>query len=196
MKTMSRRSALAASAALALPVASTAADVDENPRSVFVPLARDPFSGGDPAVINARLLELHEGRVWAWDHRDSLPTSYDELDSLPLNIRQAVIEALPIATAVNLVLERIQRSADADPDLTDEQRAVLAGAPRDVTPEWAEASSDEREAKWPDGGFWQRAKETFSEEDWRRVFGRSDAIDLWCLGRHLALGDCARAVGW
>lgn len=166
------------------------------PRPVFVPLERDPFSGGDPAVINARLLELHEGAAWAWDHRDNLPTGYDELDRLPLNIREAVIEALPIVTAVGLVLERIQRSADADREMTDAQRAVLAEAPRYVTAEWAEASTDDREAMYPDGGWWQRAKEVFVSEEWRRIFGESDAIGLWGRGRFLSLGDCARAVGW
>jgi hypothetical protein len=115
---------------------------------------------------------------------------------LPLNIREAVIEALPVATAVELVLERIRRSAEADALMTDEQSAVLADAALTLTPQWAEADNEEREARWPDGGFWQRAKEAFSGEDWRRIFGRSDEIDMWCRGRHMALGDCARAVGW
>jgi hypothetical protein len=195
MKTLTRRSALAATAALALPVRPEEA-VDENPRPVFVPLTRNPFPEGDLETINAKLFVQHEGRVWAYDRRDNLPTSYDELDRLPLNYRQAVIEALPVATAVELVLERIQRCADADPYLTDEQRAVLADAPLNLTPEWAQASTDEREARWPDGGFWQRARAAFTMEDWRRVFGRSDAIDLWTCARHLALLECAMAVGW
>ena len=195
MKTLTRRNALAAAAALALPVRPDVA-VDEDPRPVFVPLTRNPYRVGDLETLNARRFARYEGDLWVRDHRDNLPTSYDELDRLPLNIREAVIEALPVATAVELVLERIRRSADADPLITDEQRAVLADAPLTVTPEWAEATGEEREMRWPEGGFWQRAKEVFSEEDWRRIFGRSEEIDMWCRGRHLGSGDCARAVGW
>lgn len=195
MKTLTRRSALAAGAALALPVGPALA-CDENPRPVFMPLTRNPYRIGDLVTLNAARYAQYEGAAWAWDHRDNLPTSYDELDRLPLNIREAVIEALPIATAVELVLERIQRSADADREMTDEQRAVLAEAPRYVTPEWAEASTDAREAMYPDGGWWQRAKEVFCTEEWRRIFGQSDAVNLWCRGRFLSFEDCARAVGW
>jgi hypothetical protein len=195
MTTMTRRSALAAAAALALPVEPAVA-LDENPRPVFMPLTRNPYRFSDLETINAARLARHEGVVWVWDHRDNLPASYDELDRLPLNIRVAVIEALPIATAVDLVLERIQRSADADREMTDEQRALLAEAPRYLTPEWAEATTDAREAMYPDGGWWQRAKEVFCTEEWRRIFGQSDAVNLWCLGRFLSFEDCARAVGW
>ena len=195
MKTLTRRSALVATAALALPI-PPAVGVDENPRPVFMPLTRNPYGFSDLETINAARYAQHEGAAWAWDHRDNLPMSYNELDRLPLNIREAVIEALPIATAVELVLERIQRSADADREMTDEQRAVLAEAPRYVTPEWAEASTDAREAMYPDGGWWQRAKEVFVTEEWRRIFGQSDAVNLWCLGRFLSFADCARAVGW
>jgi hypothetical protein len=195
MKTVTRRNALAAAAALALPVRPDVV-VDDEPRPVFVPLTHNPYRVGDLATINARRLAQHEGAVWVWEHRDGLPSGYDELDCLPLNIREAVIEALPVATAVELVLERIRRSADADADMTDEQRAVLADAALTLTAEWAEADNEEREMRWPDGGFWQLAKEAFSAEDWRRVFGRSEEIDMWCRGRFLALGDCARAVGW
>jgi hypothetical protein len=41
------------------------------------------------------------------------------------------------------VLARIQRRADADPDLTDEQRAVIASAPLSLTPAWSAASLEE-----------------------------------------------------
>lgn len=195
MKTVTRRNALAAAAALALPVRPDGV-VDEDHRPVFVPLTRNPYRVGDLETLNARRFARYEGDVWVWDHRDNLASSYDELDCLPLNIREAVIEALPVVTAVELVLDRIRRSADADTDMTDGQRAVLADAALTLTPKWAEADNEEREARWPDGGFWQRAKEAFSGEDWRRVFGRSEEIDMWCRGRHLGLGDCARAVVW
>lgn len=197
MKPITRRDALAGVAVLALPGRpAEAGALEENPRPVWVPVTTSSPFLGDLSTLNAKLYELHEGRVWAYDHRDALPTDYDELDRMPLNIRQAVIEALPIATAVGLVLERIERSADADALMTDEQRAVLASAPVFVTPEWAEATNEEREAMYPDGGFWQRAKGAFSMDDWRRIFGRSDAIDGWCLARFATFGDCARAVGW
>lgn len=193
MKTITRRNALATGAVLALP--SSADAVTEEPRRpVFVPWTKGSPFLGDLDTFNARMYESHLGAVWVHDHRDSLPSGYEELERLPQNIRDAVFGALPVETAVDLVLERIRRSADADLEMTDEQRAVLESAPLTITPEWA--LSNDREAIWPDGGFWQRAREAFTMDDWRRIFGRSDAIDMWCLGRGLGLGDCARAVGW
>ena len=196
MSTMTRRSALAAGAALVLPVESAVKPVDENPRPVFVPLTRNPFPGGDLDSLNANLLERHEGQVWAHDRRDTLPTDHDEIDRLPASYRHALLDALPISTAVALVLERIQRCADADPHLTDDQRALLASAPLTVTPEWCAASGDEREAKWPDGGFWQRTREAFEPEEWSRVFGSDDTGNTWPHARHLDLSGCVLAVGW
>lgn len=196
MSIITRRSVLAAGASLALPGRSEVEAIDESPRPVFIPLARSPFPDGDVDTLNANLLEIHEGRVWAYDHRDNLPTDYDELDHLPANHRHAVLEALPVTTAVELVLERIRRCADADPYLTNEQRALLAGAPLTVTPEWCEASGDQREEKWPDGGFWQRTREAFEPEEWSRVFGSDDTGNTWPHARHLDLSGCVLAVGW
>ena len=194
---MTRRSALAACAALALPVRPEVVEVvDENPRPVFVPLTHSPFPDADLDAFNANLLELHEGRVWVHDHRDNLPTSYEEIDRLPVNYREALLEALPVATVVDLVLERIQRCADADPYLTDEQRAVIASASLMLTPAWSEASNEEREARWPDGGFWQRTSEAFTSEEWSRIFGSDDAQDSWLYARFLSLRGCVQAVGW
>lgn len=193
MKRITRRSVLAAGAVLALPCGADAVP-DEPGRPVFVPWTKaSPFLG-DLETFNARMYESHLGAVWVYDHRDNLPSGYEELERLPENIREALLDALPVETVVELVLERIRRCADADREMTDEQRAVLASAPLTITPEWA--LSMDREAIWPDGGFWQRAREAFTMDDWRRIFGRSDAIDMWCLGRGLGLGDCARAVGW
>jgi hypothetical protein len=196
MSTLTRRSALAAFTALALPAQPEATEGYEDSRPVFVPLEHSPFREIDVDTLNARRLESHEGSVWAYDHRDSLPTDYEEIDDLPANYREAVLAALPVTTTVALVLERIQRCADADPDLTDEQRAVIAGAPLTLTPEWSEASNDEREARWPDGGFWQRTREAFTAEEWSRIFGSDDIEDWWPFARCLGLGGCAKAVGW
>jgi hypothetical protein len=195
MKTITRRSSLVGIAALALPVPSVDA-ATEDARPVFVPLTQLSPLLGDLDTMNAKLFERHEADVWVYEHRDNLPADYDDLDRLPLKVRQAVLKALPVAIAVDLLLERIQRSADADPEITDEQRAVLADAYLTVTPEWAAASNEERETMCPDGGFWERARSAFTDEDWRRIFGRGDGIHLWGLGRHLALVDCAGAVGW
>lgn len=195
MKPITRRDVLAAGAVLVLPYSADAI-AEEPHRPVFVPYTQaSPFLG-DLETFNAKMYESHLGAVWVYDHRDNLPTGYEELERLPQNIRDAVFDALPVETTVDLVLERIRRRADADPELTDEQRAVLASAPLTITPEWALGTIIDREARWPDGGFWQRAREAFTMDEWRRVFGQSDAIDMWCLGRGLGLGDCARAVGW
>jgi hypothetical protein len=195
MSTMTRRGALAACAALAVPVPSEVEVVDEDPRPVFEPLTHNPFPG-DLDTFNANLLKSHEGRVWVYDHRDNLPTEYEEIDRLPVNYREAVLDALPVATAAELVLERIQRCADADPAMTDEQRSVLAGAPLALTPEWFEASNEAREAQWPDGGFWQRTREAFTAEEWSRIFGSDDIENWWPFARCLGLSGCVKAVGW
>ena len=170
--------------------------VDESARPVFVPLTHSPFPDADLDAFNANLLKLHEGRVWVHDHRDELPTGYEEIDRLPANYREALLEALPVATVVELVLERIQRCADADPYLTDEQRAVIASAPLTLTAAWSEASNEEREAQWPDGGFWQRAREDFTLEEWSRIFGGNEGRDSWLYARFLSLRGCVQAVGW
>ncbi len=196
MSSITRRSALAACATLALPVRPESEVVGEGARPVFVPLTRSPFPEADLEAFNANLLKLHEGRVWVYDHRDNLPTSYEEIDCLPGSYREALLEALPVATVVDLVLERIQRCAEADPYLTEEQRAVIASAPLTLTPAWSEASNEEREAGWPDGGFWERAREAFTVEEWSRVFCSDDAQDLWLYARFLSLRGCVQAVGW
>lgn len=196
MSTLTRRSALAAFTALALPAQLEATEGYEDPRPVFVPLEHSPFREIDVDTLNARRLESHEGSVWAYDHRDHLPTDYEEIDRLPANYREALLAALPVATTVDLVLERIQRCTDADPDLTDEQRAVIAGAPLTLTPAWCEASGEEREASWPDGGFWQRTREAFTEKEWSRIFGSEDIEDWWPFARFGGLDVSIRAVGW
>ncbi|MEO5731845.1 MAG: hypothetical protein ABI134_29905 [Byssovorax sp.] len=169
MSTMTRRGALAACAALTMPVPSEVEGVDEDLRPVFVPSTRSPFGDDDVDAFNARMLKSHEGRVWVHDHRDDLPTEYQEIDRLPASYREALLAALPVATVLDLLLERIQRCTDAYPDSTDEQRAVIASAPLTLTPEWCEASDEERESQWPDGGFWQRTLEVFTSEEWNRA---------------------------
>ena len=74
MKTLTRRNALAAAAALALPVRPDVA-VDEDPRPVFVPLTRNPYRVGDLETLNARRFARYEGVLWVRDHRDNLPSS-------------------------------------------------------------------------------------------------------------------------
>ncbi|MFS8066175.1 MAG: hypothetical protein ACMG6S_07365 [Byssovorax sp.] len=196
MSTMTRRGALAACAALTLPVPSEVDVVDEDPRPVFVTLTRNPFPGTDLDALNANLLESHEGLLWVHDHRDNLPTEYEEIDRLPANYREALLAALPVATVIDLVLERIQRCTDAYPGLTNEQRAVLASAPLSLTPEWCEASGEVREAKWPDGGFWQHTREVFTLEEWSRIFGSDEIGDWWAFARFGGLNVSVQAVGW
>lgn len=53
---MTRRSALAAGAALVLPAEPLVKPVDENPRRVFLPLTRNPFPDSDLDALNATLL--------------------------------------------------------------------------------------------------------------------------------------------
>lgn len=195
MSTMTRRGALAACAALTLPVPSEVEVVDEDPRPVFVPATHNPFPG-DLDVFNANLLKSHEGRVWVYDHRNNLPTEYEEIDRLPANYREALLAALPVSTVIDLVLERIQRCTDAYPDLTDEQRAVIASAPLTLTPEWCEASGEVREATWTDGGFWQHTREVFTSEEWCRVFGSDEIEDWWAFARFGGLNVSVGAVGW
>lgn len=73
---------------------------------------------------------------------------------------------------------------------------MLASAPLTVTPRWGAASGDEREATWPDGGFWQRTREAFEPEEWSRVFGSDDTGNTWPHARHVDLGGCVLALGW
>lgn len=197
MSEITRRNVLAAGAALALPVRSDP-PVDENPRPVFVPPLREVGSrlGMTYEERYAWSHQRHLGAVWVWEHRDNLPTGYEEIESLPQPVRDAVIDALPTAVVVDLLLARIERMADADSELTEAQRALLAEAPRWVTTEWADADNDAREAMYPDGGFWQRVKVEVSVEEWQRVFGQSDRTAMRGMCRHLGIGDCARAVGW
>jgi hypothetical protein len=196
MSTMTRRGALAACAALALPVRPEVEVIDEDPRPVFVPYPRSPFPDDDVDAFNARMMKSHEGLVWVYDHRDNLPTEYEEIDRLPPNYREALLDALPVATVIDLVLERIQRCTDAYPDLTDEQRAVIASAPLTLTPEWCEASGEVREAQWPDGGFWQHTREVFTSEEWCRIFGSDEIGDWWAFARSGGLNVSVLAVGW
>lgn len=193
---MTRRGALAACAALTLPVRPDVEVADEDPRPVFVPYPRSPFPDDDVDAFNARMLERHKGDVWVYDHRDHLPTDYEEIDRLPANYREALFAALPVATVVDLVLERIQRCTDAYPDLTDEQRAVIASAPLTLTPEWCEASCEERDAQLPDGGFWQHTLEAFTSEEWSRIFGSDDTLNVWPFARFAGLDVSVGAVGW
>jgi hypothetical protein len=65
-----------------------------------------------------------------------------------------------------------------------------------LTPEWSAASLEEREAKWPDGGFWQRTREVFTEEEWSRLFGSDVAATLWPSARFAGLDVSIGAVGW
>ncbi len=209
MDPVTRRSALAASASLVLASCVGSSEeaisppgepeaIDWNPRPVWVPVKHLAIPGVDLDQLNASLHAKYEGAAWAWDHRDDLPSSYDEVESLPRNIREGVLEALPIATAVELVLERIRRSAaDAASWITDEQQDALALAPLTITPEWALADTEERDAMHPDGGWWQRVRLTFTTPEWQRIFGQNEEVaSLWCHGRFLGFGDCARAVGW
>jgi predicted nucleic acid-binding Zn ribbon protein len=70
MSTMTRRSALAAGAALVVPVEPTMEPVDENPRSVFVPRTRNAFPESDLDTLHAKLLwqrtcEAFEPEEWS-----------------------------------------------------------------------------------------------------------------------------------
>jgi hypothetical protein len=174
MSTMPRRSALVACAALALPVHSDVEEVDENPRPVFVPSTHSPVPEINVDTLNARAWERHEAEVWVYDHRDNLPTEYEEIDRLPANQRHALLDALPLATATTLLRERIRRCADADPDLNAEQRATIALTVETLTPEWFDASLDEREET--KDGFWPRTSAIITSEEWSRIFGDVDTL--------------------
>ena len=54
----------------------------------------------------------------------------------------------------------------------------------------------QREAQWPDGGFWQRTLEVFTSEEWNRIFGSDETGPWWPLARFGGLNFSVRAVGW
>lgn len=194
---MTRRGALTACAALALPVPSEGDErVNENPRPVFVPWTQSPVPEIDVDTLNATAWARHEADVWVHEHRDSLPTDHDEVDRLPPNYRHALLDALPLATACSLLREHIRRCADADPDLSAEQRATIALTVETLTPAWFDASVDARDEEAGDNAFWPRTRAIITSEEWTRIFGDIDTLSWRPIAPYSTLYTCTLAMGW
>ncbi len=72
-------------------------------------------------------------------------------------------------TVSALVQEHLQRSIDARPSMTEDQRAAIALARELMTPAWYRATSEERERwskTWAD-----RSCAAFDTPEWIRIFG-------------------------
>jgi hypothetical protein len=72
MSPLTRLGALVACGALALPARHDVQGLEEDPRPVFVPLTRNPFSGTDLDVLNANLLKSHS--CWRASSAEPTPT--------------------------------------------------------------------------------------------------------------------------
>lgn len=165
MDAVSRRSALAAAATLALAACSEAEPED---------VGADVEDSGDPPEALAELAAWEEESravtAWVEEHRSALPTDYDELARLPSAYRLGVFLALPPASASALMQEHLRRSAAARPEMTEAQRAVIAEAREVFTVAWYAGEHDDRVAVWK-GPFGQRVDASFSHAENIRIFG-------------------------
>jgi len=98
---------------------------------------------------------------WVEQHREDLPTDYDELALLPSPYRGAVFVRLSPEARSALVQEHLRRCVDARPWLTPEQRDVIDLARESLTPAWFEATFDDR----------QRRSKMWGAPEWIRLFG-------------------------
>ncbi len=158
MDTVSRRSALAAGAALVIVACSDDAPLDRDHARDFPEHA-------------SRLAELadeeHAVATWIEEHRRSLPTSYDELVLLPSAYRVAVVLELPPATASAIMREHLQRAAR--PEMTAEQREVIADVAELLSPAWFTEKRALRVMAWH-RAFGERINRTFELAEKIRVF--------------------------
>lgn len=165
MDTLSRRSALAAAATLALVACSEAEPVG---------VGAEIEGGGDPPEALAKLAAWEEENravtAWVEAHRGALPTDYDELARLPSAYRLGVFLALTPASASALMQEHLRRSVAARPEMTEAQRALIAEAHEVFTVAWYAGQHDDRVAVWQ-GPFGQRVDALFSHAENIRIFG-------------------------
>jgi hypothetical protein len=165
MDPVSRRSALAAAATLALVACSEA-----EPEQVGAELE----AAGDPPEALAALAAWEEENravnAWVEAHRSALPTDYDELARLPSAYRLGVFLALPPASASALMQEHLRRSVAARPEMNEAPRALIAGAQEVFTVAWYAGQHDDRVAVWQ-GPFGQRVDALFSHAENIRIFG-------------------------
>jgi hypothetical protein len=180
---ITRRSAIAAGAALAVGACS-----DEAPSSQWTwPIPYPEYVARvaeiaaelpvvDPAVelpeYAPRLAEIAEEKravaAWIEEHRDALPSSYHELVRLPSAYRVPVALALPVVLASAIMDEHLQR-AGADAGRTEEQREVIADVRAYMSPTWWAGEPVARAMAWQ-REIGERVDETFTLADRIRIF--------------------------
>lgn len=176
MDTISRRSALAAGAALALAACSEEA---VPPTDIAL----------DYPEYAPRLAEIAEEEravaTWIEEHRDALPTSYDELVQLPSAYRVPVVLGLPPALASAIMQEHLRRAAG--PEMTAEQREVIANVREFLTPAWF---TSERQARVMacHRAFGERIASEFTVAENIRVFEAIGPEDDWVRRRIVDAG--------
>jgi hypothetical protein len=160
MDTISRRSALAAGAALALVACSEEAPSEQEGAIDFPEYA-------------GRLAEIAEQEravaTWIEQHRDTLPTTYDALVRLPSAYRVAVVLALPPASGSAIMRDHLQRASAAQPGMTEEQREVVADVGAFLSPAWFAGERQARVTAWQ-RAFGQRIDGAFTLAERIRVF--------------------------
>lgn len=160
MDTISRRSALAAGAALALVACS-----EEAPPELDAALDFPEYA--------PRLAEIAEEEravaTWIEQHRDTLPTDYDALVRLPSAYRIAVVLALPPASASAIMRDHLQRTGAAHSGMTEEQREVIADVGAFLSPAWFAGERQARVTAWH-RAFGQRIDGAFTLAEKIRIF--------------------------
>jgi hypothetical protein len=160
MDTIPRRRALAAGAALVLVACSDEAPPPQDDARAFPEYA-------------GRLAEIAEedSAVAAWieEHRDALPTDYDELVQLPSAYRVAVALELPSAAASAILREHFRRAIASRPEMTAEQRELIAATSDFVSPAWVATERQTRVMAWH-AVFGQRIDRAFTLAERIRVF--------------------------
>jgi hypothetical protein len=160
MDTTSRRSALAAGAALVLVACSEE-----------VPPARDDAHEFPEQA--ARLAEIadEEGAIATWieEHRGNLPTSYDEIVRLPSAYRVPVALVLPPVQASAILREHFRHAVAARPQMTAEQLEVITATSSLVTPAWVAMERQARVMAWH-AAIGEPADDAFTLAERIRIF--------------------------
>lgn len=190
MDTITRRSALAAGAALALSAVSKDAPADQD-------------EALDLSEYAPRLAEIAEEKravaTWIEEHRGALPSTYDELVMLPSAYRVPVVLVLPPVQASAILREHFRCAVEARPAMTAEQREVIAATSSFITPAWFASERQARVTAWY-AAIGEDADDAFTLAERIRIFESIGPEDDGIRARVADAtappsGDCARAMG-
>lgn len=160
MARITRRNALAVGAALALGACS-----DEAPQELD--------EGDDLSKYAPRLAEIAEEKravkAWLEEHRGALPSTYEEIIRLPSAYREPVALALSPIEASAIMREHFRCVILSRPDLTAEQREVIAETSALISPAWITMDPAARGAAWL-AGIGKREMREFTIADRVRIF--------------------------